>query len=138
MKPLKIDFAASLVSALDVYDGKSVSVRQFSRKNNEKVKIVACLDQITEVPYALREVQNKHKYKLRAFVQQDGFDYSRGVLDVTLRTMWDSNGTAIDALLVNNSVNKRLKPTVQVSLVNGLYRFGALSELACRKESCNW
>lgn len=52
--PEKVDSAASLVWPSDDKAGKSVSVRQFRHGNYETVEVVANIDQITDVPYALR------------------------------------------------------------------------------------
>lgn len=96
---MKINSVASLVSALDDSDEKTVSVRQFDSKNYETVDSIANLDRITEVTYPLQEVQDEHKPKLTVSIQRNGFDYSRGVPTVTLRTNLDDIGTAIKALL---------------------------------------
>lgn len=50
---VKVDFTASLVSALDENAGAFLPVRHFSRKNYETVDIVRNLDEIKEVPYPL-------------------------------------------------------------------------------------
>lgn len=129
VEQMEVHSAASLISALDGDDEKSVSVRQFNHKSFETVDIVASLDQITEMPYPLQEVQDEHKQKLSVSAPQNGFDYGRGVLTVTLQTILDDNDTAIEAFLVDDGVNKRLKPTVQVALADGWHRFAALFEL---------
>lgn len=62
---------------------------------------------------------------------------SAGVLTVTLRAMVDGNHSAIVALLVDDGIEKNLKPTVQVVLVDGHYRIAALPQLASEEEYYN-
>lgn len=76
--------------------------------------------------------------KLRVSIQRNEFHYSRAVLAVTLWTIVEGNDTAIEALLVNDGVHERLKPTVQVALVDLRHRFATLSQLASGKRRYNW
>lgn len=93
--PVKTESAASLVSALDHNARKSVSVRQFSCGNHLTADIVVNLDEMSEVPYPLSDVQEEHEQNLRVSVQRNGFGYSRGVHSVTLRNIVVANDTEI-------------------------------------------
>lgn len=125
VEPVRDDFALSLFSTLNDNAEKSVSLSLFSHKNYQTANIDANLDQTTEVPHQLQKLQNDQKQKLTVYIQCNGFDYSRGVLIVTLRTILGGSFTKMKALLVDDVVNERLKPAIQVGLVNGRYRFAA-------------
>lgn len=74
LEHMKNDPAASLVSALDDNFGNPVSVRHFSRTNYKSVVIFFPIDQITEVSYPLREVQDEHERKFCVSIQRNGFE----------------------------------------------------------------
>lgn len=88
--------------------------------------------------YPQRRVQDEHKQKNRVTIQYNGFEYSRGVLTVKLRTIVNENDSAVMALLVEDGVNKHLKPTAQVALLVGRYTFAASAQMESCKESYNW
>lgn len=138
VEPIKAYSSASPVSALDDNTGKFVPVPPFCRENYETVKIVLYLHRITEVPYLLQEVYFKHKQKFRVSIESNEFGYSRGVLTVTLRTILHDSDTAIETLLVDDGVNKRLKLIDQVVLVVGRHRVAALSQLASAEKRYKW
>lgn len=70
------------------------------------------LDQITDILYPLQKIRDEHKKYLRVYIQLDGFDYSKGVLIDTLRTIVDGIDTETVVLSRDDGANKRLKPIV--------------------------
>lgn len=115
VKPVKVHSAPSLIRALDDNGRKSVSIRQFSRKSRDTVDVVVNLDQVKELSYPLRYVQDEHIQKLRVSIQRNKFDYCRGVLAVTLQPIVDGPYTTMEETSVDGSVNEHLKPTVSVA-----------------------
>lgn len=70
--------------------------------------------------------------KLRSSVKQSEFVYGRGVFTDTLRTTLEADDKSNEGLLMDDGVYKRLDPSIQMTLVDGRYRFAAFSQLVTR------
>lgn len=117
-EPLQVLRKLSVFSVWDDTAEKSVSLRQFSRKCYETIATVTNLDQAMEVSPIFREMRKEHEQMFNAYIQSYELYYSKGVLTGTLLTIVHRNEIAIKRLLGDECFNKRLKPAVQVALVN--------------------
>lgn len=64
-EPVKVDSAGLLANALDDSTRKFLSVPQLIHENYQTFGTVTNVDQIREVPYSLRDVQDEHNQKRR-------------------------------------------------------------------------
>lgn len=80
------------------------------------------------------ERQDKHVMSIR----ENGLDYSRGVLIMTLRSDVGSSYTSLDEIMSAMEGSNVLKPDVLVALVNGHHCFVALEELPTGDEYLQW
>lgn len=105
-------------------------VCKFSRESHESIEIVAFLDQLTEVLYTLWEVLDSHKKNLTIPIKCNGFDYTKGVLTIKLRTILEGDDISSKTILEDAGVYKCLKPLIQVALLNEWHRYEAFSQRA--------
>lgn len=67
--------------------GKFDVVCKFDRVNYNAVEIFSHLSQISKVSFPLRVDKEEHKQKLLMFIKSSGFDTTRDILTVTLRSI---------------------------------------------------
>lgn len=131
-----VKIVSTNVADIDDKSGTAVSIRKFSRENYDSLEIYARLSQIMDVSHPLRPVNQSHRNKLIESFRTHGYDYSKGLLTVTLRGENYCAGSDVNALFTNQltSTSRFLKADVQVSLVDGRHRFATLKELAAASE----
>lgn len=130
VQPMEVYPAVSWTSTTDEEAQRSVPASNFSSTNYESVEIVENIGQIREVPYSFREILERHKEKLRIFINRRGLDYTGDVLTVTLCITPKGDNKSVEALLGADSIHKRLKTLIQVVMDVERHRFAALSQPA--------
>lgn len=92
------------------------------------------LEQITEVPFSLGNINDEHKDRLFTSIRENGFGYSREVLTVSLRSDIGSSYTSLDNNMSTLKYSNILNPAVQVALVHGHHRFIPLKKFLAGNE----
>lgn len=102
--------------------GTPVTVRKFLQSELSGTEIHVTLSQIAQIEHPLRDVNSDHVNAVKQSFRVNGFDYSRGMLSVTL----DST----DALTTDSQGRCILRSGATCRLFDGRHRLQALTELS--------
>lgn len=124
-QPVELDSDISPASATGGTAAKAVLVCEFSRENHESAEIFAVHDHIIKELCLLLKISDEHEKKLKFLIQRNKLYSTQGVLINKFRFTLAGEEKSVEAFLVENGVQKLLKLSDQVVLVDRRHRFGS-------------